>query len=95
MTRVRQFMSENRTEVRNQFIIETDSGHTIFQSYNSLIADHRPDGSIVLGEDWDYSNTTRKYLYQFLRRRGYCIDGKKDVVRLLSTGRLRVGKISL
>lgn len=64
-------MTSNKTgrEVANQFII-TDENKVVFQSYNSTICiiDYNKKGAehVTLGADWDYSNTTRKYLYQFL-----------------------------
>lgn len=50
----------------NQFII-TDKGNTFFQSYNSLIAKIDKNGKVTLYHDWDYSNTTLRHLYMFLR----------------------------
>lgn len=38
------------------------------QSYNSIIAVKRPNGTIELDKKyWDYSNTTRKHRFEFLR----------------------------
>ncbi len=50
---------------KNQFIIEGLEGIT-FQSYNSEIANIDKKGNLILGIDWDYSNTTLKHLYLFL-----------------------------
>ena len=50
-------------KVANQFII-TVGGYEYFQSYKTVIA-CRGGGKLRLDPDWDYSNTTRKYLYQF------------------------------
>lgn len=50
---------------KNQFII-TDGTKKVFQSYNSAIAEIDKNGTLKLGEDWDYSATTKKYLYLFL-----------------------------
>lgn len=64
--RVRNMVSPRTgVEVANQFIIEGD-GTTTFQSYNSTIAvidwgEH----TVKIGEDWNYSNTTRKYRNAF------------------------------
>ena len=60
-------MTSSKTDkpIANQFIITT-YGKTIFQSYDSVIAVKYSDGSVVLGEDWDYSTTTGKYRNQFL-----------------------------
>ena len=68
--KVRNMTSERSgREVANQFII-TDGNKTVFQSYDSTICiiDFNKQGAerVTLGRDWDYSNTTRKYLYQFL-----------------------------
>ena len=51
---------------KNQFVILGDNGEIIFQSYNSEIAKIGDSGELVLGIDWDYSNTTLKHLYLFL-----------------------------
>ena len=57
-------------ENKNQYIIEAD-GVKCFQSYNSLIAVYDvADHTLLLGCDWDYSNTTRKHLYIFIS--DYC-----------------------
>ena len=45
---------------KNQFIIFGDNNEIVFQSYDSEIAKIGYDGDLVLGIDWDYSNTTLK-----------------------------------
>lgn len=51
---------------KNQFIMNDDK-KIIFQSYDSIIAViDKKSGKIVFGNDWNYSNTTRKHLYLFL-----------------------------
>lgn len=51
---------------KNQFLIESDE-LIQFQSYNSLIASiNKNKGTLTLGVDWDYSNTTMKHLYMFI-----------------------------
>ena len=57
--------------VANQFVI-TLNGCSYFQSYKTLIAKVDESGKITLSSYWNYSNTTRKYLYQFLAEHGYC-----------------------
>lgn len=49
---------------KNQFRIYGE-GKNIFQSYNSTIAIIQNE-DLILGRDWDYSNTTLKHLYLFL-----------------------------
>ena len=61
ITKVRQL------ENKNQFIMEDDK-KTIFQSYDSIIAVFdKEKRDLTLGCDWDYSKTTLKHLYIFLR----------------------------
>lgn len=55
----------SHNKVANQFIIETDD-FTVFQSYQTTIARQFKTGHVELDENWDWSNTTRKYLYKFL-----------------------------
>lgn len=71
--------------VRNQYTIE-GPGYTAFQSYNSLIAVYQ-DGRLTLGRDWDYSVTTAKYLWQWLR--DYCW----LIIRELPDGRTGADRI--
>ena len=53
-------------EVKNQFILENDE-QLIFQSYNSIIAVYdKENDEMTLGNNWDYSTTTSKYLYKFI-----------------------------
>lgn len=72
MTKVEQFY------VKNQFIIENDDEIT-FQSYNSTIAIYnRKTQLLTLGKNWDYSTTTRKYLYMFINDYTYIKDEKEN-----------------
>lgn len=51
---------------QNQMKVTTNEG-TFFQSYGSVIALRRNDGSIELDKNtWDYSKTTGRYRNQFL-----------------------------
>lgn len=56
--------------VANQFVICTKKGD-FFQSYRSIVAKVDNKGKVWLSAYWDYSRTTMKYLYQFLRDYGY------------------------
>lgn len=49
---------------KNQFLIYGKE-ETSLQSYESLVATIN-DLEIILGRDWDYSNTTAKHVYLFL-----------------------------
>ena len=59
---------------KNQFVItDHESGKTVFQSYDSTIAQIDRDGVLTLGADWDYSHTTLKHFYFFLSDYRYTI----------------------
>ena len=52
---------------KNQFII-THESKIFLQSYNSIIVEyHTHTKTIFFGCDWDYSKTTLKHLYLFLK----------------------------
>ena len=53
-------------EHANQFVIK-NGNKIIFQSYASQVATYnRATKTLILGYDWDYSNTTLRHLYLFL-----------------------------
>jgi hypothetical protein len=77
----------NGNKVPNQFeIVDTDNS-TLFQSYDSMIAMVRDSDSRVYLDEyyWDYSVTTMKHLYNFLRQWGYDLN-KKKVLQLIEDG---------
>ena len=84
-------INENGNPTVNQFIIKADSPRaTIFQSYQSTIAKWQ-DNKLHLSTRWDYSNTTSKYLYQFIREfTPYYVRGKKDVLKAIESGKFVV-----
>lgn len=53
-------------DAKNQYVIKFN-GNIIFQSYNSIIYVKLHDGTCFKGPNWNYSNTTTKYLDKFLR----------------------------
>lgn len=63
---VSNLVNDNGFEARNQFVIKTKKA-TYFQSYDSMIAKIDTNNKLTLTTDWDYSTTTSKYLYMFLR----------------------------
>lgn len=69
--------------VANQFVLTTEKA-TYFQSYNTLIAKVEKNGKVTLASAWDYSATTSKYLYQFLKEySGYSDLNSKSVKKLI------------
>jgi len=73
-------MKIQQLENKNQFVIDNES-EVFFQSYNSLIARYdRKKQTLQLSEDWNYSNTTRKHLYLFIRNyTKYDYKSKKEI----------------
>lgn len=55
---------------KNQLVIEHE-GVKYFQSYSSVVARIDKKGNITLSADWDFSNTTLRHLYSFLRAHSY------------------------
>lgn len=51
---------------KNQFIIFGGDAIVTFQSYDSIIAKIDKNGTLTLGNDWNYSKTTLKHLYLFI-----------------------------
>lgn len=67
---VSNLINDNGNAAANQFIIRTPKA-IYFQSYQSVVAKIDKNSNLILSENWDYSNTTRKHLYIFLRMYGY------------------------
>lgn len=81
-------VSNLKEGIKNQFIISTKEGE-YFQSYNSVIAFRKNDGSVILDETyWDYSLTTSKYRNLFLG------EIKKDTIRKLDKGIYKLGNLN-
>lgn len=89
---VSQLINDNGNPAANQFIIKTEKA-TYFQSYDSVVC--KLDGNnIVLSYDWDYSNTTRKHLYMFLRQNGYDnLSSAKDIRKAIKEKRVILKKV--
>lgn len=75
----------------NQFVINTKNA-TYFQSYASVVAKLQRGKKPVLSSHWDYSNTTTKHLYIFLRDNGYYVSGRNDVLRMIKDKEIIVKK---
>lgn len=65
----------------NQFVIHFQNG-CIFQSYDSIIT-YKINGECYLTNKWNYSRTTMKYLYLFLKNYCYFNDLNKNKVEKL------------
>lgn len=88
MRQVKNLINDNGYAARNQFVINGEKG-TYFQSYNSMIAKVSKNKKITLTYMWDYSNTTRKHLYIFLRQQGFTdFNFKKDILKAIKEGKI-------
>lgn len=73
--------SPNGNKVANQFIIK-DGNKTLFQSYNTIVAIKENDKVILDSNALEYSNTTLKYLKQFLSTN----ESKKSLYAKIESG---------
>lgn len=83
-------LNKKNLPVKNHSIfIDVDNNIILFQSYNSIICkiDYKKN-VIYFGEDWDYSITTKKYLYKFLRDNGFNINSSSQIKKCILTGYL-------
>ena len=89
--RVRQLINDNGNPAANQFVIKTKKA-TYFQSYQSVVC--KLDGiNIILSNNWDCSNTTRKHLYIFLRENGYYnLSSANDIRKAIKEKKVKLDK---
>ena len=87
---IQNMTSQNGNKVPNQFIVKLPENVTVFQSYNTVIAQNR-NGEIVLDSNaLDYSATTTKYLKQFLNTG----DSKKQLQAKIKSGFYQVADLN-
>ena len=79
--KVSNMYSNNGNQVPNQFIIESGN-KTVFQSYKTIVA-VKENGKVTLDSNaLGYSNTTLKYLKQFLNTN----ESKKSLYEKIESG---------
>jgi hypothetical protein len=67
---VKKLIGMNGRAVVNQFVVDTKD--TIyFQSYDSVVAKVYKRKYLTLSNYWNYSVTTAKYVYEFMRQNGF------------------------
>ena len=82
---VTNLINDRGNAVKNQFII-TEGNTTTFQSYSSRVCEIvKPcgmgyDALVRFGRDWNYSQTTAKHLYSFLKQNGLEILASKQAI---------------
>ena len=84
-------LSDTGNKIVNQFKIY-DGCITYFKSYDSVVAAvNRKTGETWLYKNWEYSNTTRKYLYQFLWECGRSdLSNRKKLEKAIKEGTVKV-----
>lgn len=83
-------MEYNGRKVANQFVITGDN-KIIFQSHDSVICIiDEEKKELTIGRDWDYSRTTSKYFYHFLKVQ-LGVDWKKKEIDTIIGGHLIPG----
>ena len=87
---VQNLIGLNGNEVVNQFVIDNKKA-TFFQSYQSVVCKiDKSTRKVTLSAHWDYSVTTSKYLYKFLRDNGIYVYNKKDVLAKIKAKEFRL-----
>lgn len=80
---------------KNQFVIVEDEGRVLtFKSYKSRCCSvNNERKTIILGRDWDYSNTTLRHLYEFIDMFVPCLHRKTYIEKCIKAG--KIGKYEL
>lgn len=83
---IQNLVNNNGNFAVNQFVINGNNG-VYFKSYDSMICLYK-NGKLYVSPLWDYSVTTRKHFYIFLKKhtRFYCCTSKKDVLDMFRIG---------
>lgn len=88
MAKVKQLINDNGNPAANQFVINAN-GRVYFQSYDSVVAMIK-DGVLYVTDKWDYSNTTRKHFYIFVRDFfKYCIGNRNAIKNGIADGSIK------
>lgn len=87
---ISQLINDNGNAAANQSVISNGNG-TFFQSYSTIIARIDNNGKLTLSKAWNFSKTTSKHLYIFLRdndRRIYA--NRKAILKGIKNGEIEV-----
>lgn len=88
---IENLVNDNNNHAVNQFVVKLN-GNVFYQSYDTIIAKKDKDGKITLSSDWDYSKTTKKHLYIWLRDNTSFryVEKEKDVIDAINNGLIKV-----
>ena len=90
---IENLVNDNNNHAVNQFVVKLN-GNIFYQSYDTIIAKKDKDGHIFITEKWQYSKTTSKHLYIFLRDNTSLryVEGKEDVEEAIDKGYIQLVK---
>ena len=92
MLKISNLINDVSNNAVNQFLVEY-KGKVWFQSYDSIIAVKKADGSVIIADMWDYSKTTAKHLYMWLRNHTrYHVVSRDEVLNLIETKQIKLVK---
>lgn len=89
----KQLINDRGNAVNNQIVTTINENGLIteiFTSYGVKICKRTHDGKVYLSKKWNYSPTTSKHLYIFLRRFGLPVYSRKDVISMIKSGIFQV-----
>jgi hypothetical protein len=90
MAKVQQLINSNGNPAANQFVIKSGD-KVFFQSYNSMVAMwDKEKRKLYISHYWDYSNTTRKHFYIFLRKYTNISGNRQSVERGIADGTIGI-----
>lgn len=93
--KVYNLINDKGNRAQNQIVVELGNGVFYFTSYSCPVC-KIDKGEVTLHPTyWDYSRTTSKHLYIFLRSNGFCVDNKKGVERRIKSGEFKVKSFKL
>jgi len=83
---------KNIFNITNNQIVIISNNSKIFWSYESQIAEYK-NGVLTLGNDWDYSRTTMKYLHHFIRNyTPFNYENKKEIEKAIKEKIIKINK---
>lgn len=83
---------KNIFNITNNQIVVVSENSKIFWSYESQIAEYK-NGVLTLGNDWDYSRTTAKYLHYFIENyTNLNFKSKKEIEKAIKEKIIKINK---
>lgn len=88
---IENLVNDNNNHAVNQFVVKIN-GNVFFQSYDTIIAKKDAKGKVTLSSYWNYSKTTRKHLYIWMRDNTSFryVENEKDIIDAVENGLIKV-----